>query len=339
MAIRLEGYEFLSHPSNHIPVNSKPCPQIHSYRVLKWEYTWRNEYFFTKAMELYINLINLTKEGIIEWEATLSHVICDNWYLRFKCFKALRNRVEEWDFDEFKDMDHDECIKNIQAKAKELRRLYVHSIPIYAHRIIAKSRKTSRRLKKEYGYSSILLEHSTTPWPIDIIIEIISDGLFPARMEQTIDTKAITVYDNKKYNTNKYDYVGDILLSIDFSKSDDTILNDIKLLIKEHRNRKSCLDEPIFIDSEKAEIIHKTKTKLSIDDLKRRLIGLYLFDYCDLYECGGPTAIKALAETGYVAQLGLQSLLDDPQHRQLLRLLANAKKCVESANVLPIVNR
>ena len=155
----------------------------------------------------------------------------------------------------------------------------------------------------------------------------------------TIPTKAITIYDEKRYNTNEYEYEGDMLLSVDMSKTDTTILNDIKLLIKRHRNRKSCLEDTTYINSEKAEIMQQTKTKLSFDDLGRRLIGLYLYDHCYLFECGGPTAIKALSKEDYLERLGLQSLLNDPQYRQLLRLLANAKQCIESANVKPIVSR
>jgi len=340
MAIKLEAVDGFEHPSYWMLVYNKPSHVVLSYRCLKWEYTWRNDDFFTKAIDVYQSFIKLFNLGFIDKKANFSTVICQNRYLKFKSIPQLAPFADNWKlmFDR-KNMSIFEDSRNKARAIKDyLIRKYATLLPKEFHKSIASIKKRTRTLHRKYGFNGIFLDYETTPRPIEVIIECAAIGGFPYVGDydeidsgHTIDSKAIKVYDYKRYSLNKYDYDGDMLISIDFSKTDETIINDIRLLLYNYKKKNHL--EPIFIDSEEREIKDKTKTKLSLKDYKTRLLGLWLADYKELHECGGAPAIGALRETGYLERCGIKD-----NERALMRLIAATERCIAAADVLPITS-
>lgn len=341
MAIKLESLKHFEHPSYLIPVYSKPSITVMAYRRLKWEYTWRNDNFFNNAIDIYNKFVFLFKSGYIDINSDYSMVICQNRYQVFKSIPQLQPFAEDWEWMlTRKERSKFEDSHNSAVAIKDyLVRKYATLLPKNFHKTIALIKKASKKLNNQYGYPGIFLNYETTPLPIRIIIESAFINSFPFMGEydrqesgQVIDSKAIKIYDEKRYSLHKYDYDGDVLLSIDFSKTDETIINDICLLIRQIR-RETHLN-PIYIDSEEREIKDKTKTKLSLKDYKTRLLGLWLTDYKEMHECGGTPAIEALRGTDYLARCGVKD-----NERALMRLIAATERCIAAADVLPITSR
>jgi len=339
MTIKLESLKHFEHPSDSMLVYSKPSNAVLSYHCLKWEYTWRNNDFFTKAIGIYQLFMNLFKLGFIDKKADFSTVICQSRYLVFKSIPQLQPFADGWkDMLTRRKSKFEDGINPSIAIKDYLLRKYATLLPKYFHKTIAIIKKISNSLYKQYGYRGLLVDYKTTPWPIDIIIEVAINNGFPymgdhydVDSEPTIDVKAIKIYDERRNSLHKYSYDGDVLLSIDFSKTDETIINDIRLLIRQIR-RENDID-PVYVDSEEREIKDKTKTKLSLKDYKTRLLGLWLADYKELYECGGAPAIEALRDTGYLERCGIKD-----NARALMRLIAATERCIAAADVLPITS-
>jgi len=345
MAIKLEAFEHINHPSDFIPVYSKESVTVLAYRQLKWEYTWRNDDFFTKSVEIYNKIIELSKLGFIDKKANFSSIIHPTTYVElFKSIPQLQFFVDDWELIFTRKESKFENVVNASIAIKDyLVRQYAVLLPKYFHKKLAIVRQLSRRLYNKYGYRGLFIDYQTTPFPPEVGIFAALDGWFPRALDSdkeklnhgesgfTIDPRAIKIYDWKKYSSNKYDYDGDVLLAIDFSKTDETIINDIRLLIRQIR-RKNHL-EPVYTNSEELEIKDKTKTKLSLKDYKTRLFGLWLADYKDLHECGGVPAIEALRKTGYLERCGIKD-----NERALMRLIAATERCIAAADVLPITS-
>ncbi|MEA4856103.1 MAG: hypothetical protein AAGU21_14175 [Solidesulfovibrio sp.] len=118
----------------------------------------------------------------------------------------------------------------------------------------------------------------------------------------------LTIY---KYN----EYMSTILRFPD--NKDETVL-------------KKLNDDMVEAD-ERLNSLLLNKRKAVRKDGVSRALGLWLFDYCQEHACGCPTAEAALRDTGYLQQLSY-----DKEYRHFARLLANAKKCIEACEVLPI---
>jgi len=280
--------------------------------------------------------MHLFKLGFIDKNADFSSVICQNRRKIFRSIVPLQSFADDWSDRFFHDeeLDYDTRKRKALETRKELIDRYARLLPKEFHQVIARIKKASKGLEQQYGYAGIFLNSTTMPIPLECMIEHASKCVsFPYRGEDdtVIDSKAIKVYDWKKYSLNKYNYSGDVLLSIDFSKTNETILNDIKLLISQVRGVPML--ETVFVDSEEREIKDKTKTKLSFKDYKTRLLGLWLVDYKYLHECGGSPAIEALRETGYLERCGIKD-----NERALMRLIAATERCIAAADVLPITS-
>jgi len=345
VAIKLDFFPHLNHPSDLIPVYSKESVTVLAYRQLKWEYTWRNDDFFTKSIEIYKKIVELFKLGFIDKKADFSSIIHPATYVElFKSILQLQFLVDDWDLIHTrKKSEFEEGINAAIAMKNYLVRQYAVLLPKHFHKKVAIIRQLSSRLYNKYGYRGLLLDFRTSPLSPELIILAALDGYFPRALELdrkeirhgdsgfTIDSRAIKIYDWKKYSSHKYEYDGDVLLSIDFSKTDETIINDIRLLIRQIR-RENYL-EPIYTNSEELEIKDKTKTKLSLKDYKTRLLGLWLADYKELHECGGSPAIEALRKTGYLERCGIKD-----NERALMRLIAVTERCIAAADVQPITS-
>lgn len=110
-------------------------------------------------------------------------------------------------------------------------------------------------------------------------------------------------------------------------------------ILAEQRNIRNESNEQEDINFERLEEIDYEIEYYVINSINRiaysprsdlpRSIGLWLFDYCEENNCGGPSSINELRKTDFINRLRL----DSKQDREFQRWLSATKKCIEAADV------